>query len=80
MLFRSEGPVRFIMSWVDALVSYGKFCYQTLVPAGEGDYDMATLGHALLDTNTVGYLLPFEAISVLLLACIIAGVVIARRR
>ncbi|MBR6431299.1 MAG: NADH-quinone oxidoreductase subunit J, partial [Muribaculaceae bacterium] len=27
-----------------------------------------------------GYLLPFEAISVLLLACIIGGVVIARRR
>ncbi len=63
-----------------ALFSYGNKCLQTLAPAGDGDYDMATLGHALLDSNTVGYLLPFEAISVLLLACIIAGVVIARRR
>ena len=38
------------------------------------------LGEALLSTDKFGYLLPFEAVSVLLLACIIGGVVIARKR
>ena len=42
--------------------------------------DMSELGHTLLSTEKLGYLLPFEAISVLLLACIIGGVVIARKR
>ena len=44
------------------------------------DIDMNTLGKFLLSTDKWGYLLPFEAVSVLLLACIIGGVVIARRR
>lgn len=38
------------------------------------------IGQALLSTEKFGYLLPFEAISVLLLACIIGGIVIARKR
>lgn len=42
--------------------------------------DMKQLGATLLSTGQGGYLLPFEAISVLLLACIIGGVVIARKR
>ncbi|MCH5245441.1 MAG: NADH-quinone oxidoreductase subunit J [Muribaculaceae bacterium] len=42
--------------------------------------DMDTIGNAILGTGRGGYLLPFEAISVLLLACIIGGVVVARRR
>ena len=42
--------------------------------------NMETIGNFLLSTDKFGYLLPFEAISVLLLACIIGGVVIARRR
>lgn len=42
--------------------------------------DMQSLGTALLGTGTEQYLLPFEAISVLLLACIIGGVVVARKR
>ena len=41
--------------------------------------DMDRIGHAMLGTGTGGYLLPFEAISVLLLACIIGGVVVARK-
>ena len=61
-----------------ALFSYGQFCVARLLPAG--DYDIATIGHALLNADKLGYLLPFEAISVLLLACIIGGIVIARRR
>jgi NADH-quinone oxidoreductase subunit J len=41
---------------------------------------MHDLGTQMLSTGEGGYMLPFEAISVLLLACIIGGVVVARRR
>lgn len=60
------------------LFTYSKFCGQ-LMP-DMGSLDIATIGKFLLSTDKWGYLLPFEAVSVLLLACIIGGVVIARRR
>lgn len=41
---------------------------------------MHAIGKALMGSGEYGYLLPFEAISVLLLACIIGGVVVARKR
>lgn len=41
---------------------------------------MRTIGEAFTGTAKFQYLLPFEAISVLLLACIIGGVTIARKR
>ena len=41
---------------------------------------LPAIGEALMGTGENQYLLPFEAISVLLLACIIGGVVIARKR
>ncbi len=41
---------------------------------------MHEIGEALMGTGQYQYLLPFEAISVLLLACIIGGVVVARKR
>lgn len=41
--------------------------------------DMQQVGTALMGTGAGQYLLPFEAVSVLLLACIIGGVVIARK-
>lgn len=41
---------------------------------------MNRLGEILLGTEKYQYLLPFEAVSVLLLACIIGGVVVARKR
>jgi len=42
--------------------------------------DMKQIGTALMGTDKYQYLLPFEAISVLLLACIIGGILIARKR
>lgn len=42
--------------------------------------DMHTIGNVFLGTDRFRYLLPFEAISVLLLACIIGGVTVARKR
>lgn len=41
---------------------------------------MKELGTTLMGTGAGQYLLPFEAVSVLLLACIIGGVVVARKR
>lgn len=41
---------------------------------------MDRIGETLMGTGASQYLLPFEAVSVLLLACIIGGVVIARKR
>lgn len=45
-----------------------------------GTPDMHQIGKFLLSSDKFGYLLPFEAISVLLLACIIGGVTIARKK
>lgn len=42
--------------------------------------DMKEIGTAMLSSGKFQYLLPFEAVSVLLLACIIGGVVVARKR
>lgn len=41
---------------------------------------MQSIGETLMGTGHGEYLLPFEAVSVLLLACIIGGVVVARKR
>ncbi len=48
-------------------------------PAME-DLTMHRIGMQLMSSGEGGLLLPFEALSVLLLACIIGGVVIARKR
>lgn len=42
--------------------------------------NMDTIGNAFVGTDRFQYLLPFEAISILLLACIIGGVTVARKR
>lgn len=50
------------------------------MPIAGGEVDIKTIGHALIGMDKFQYLLPFEAISVLLLACIIGGIMIARKR
>jgi NADH-quinone oxidoreductase subunit J len=50
----------------------------TLEPLVENNIE--TLGYALLSGDKYGYVLPFEAVSILLLACIVGGVMIARKR
>ncbi len=47
---------------------------------GDQEINMKAIGHALMGTEKYQYLLPFEVLSVLLLACIIGGILIARRR
>ena len=48
-------------------------------PVGETTNSIASIGHVLLASGEQGYLLPFEAVSLLLLACIVAGLLIARK-
>lgn len=56
-------------------------CCEFMVGKPDADFfTMQSLGADMLSTSRGGYMLPFEAISVLLLACIIGGVVVARRR
>ena len=45
-----------------------------------GERDMKEIGHALMGFEKYQYILPFEAVSILLLACIIGGIMIARKR
>ena len=55
-----------------------KFLVTTdLVPL---EINIKTIGHSMLSSDKFGYLLPFEAVSILLLACIAGGLVIARKR
>ena len=55
-----------------------KFLVTTdLVPL---EINIKTIGHSMLSSDKFGYLLPFEAVSILLLACIVGGLTIARKR
>ena len=45
-----------------------------------GELSVRTIGHALMSSGKYGYILPFEVISLLLLACIVGGILIARKR
>jgi NADH-quinone oxidoreductase subunit J len=47
---------------------------------GDQEINMKAIGYALMGTEKYQYLLPFEILSVLLLACIIGGILIARKR
>ena len=58
------------------------FLYVDPNPTLTGDHEinMKVIGHALMGTEKYQYLLPFEALSVLLLAAIIGGILIAKKR
>ena len=47
---------------------------------GPVEITIKTIGRALLSGDKYGYILPFEAVSILLLACIVGGLLIARKR
>ena len=46
----------------------------------QSELNMQDVGMTMMGTDKYQYLLPFEAISILLLACIIGGLMIARKR
>ena len=45
-----------------------------------GEHDMQEIGLSLMGSGKYQYILPFEVMSLLLLACIIGGILIARKR
>ena len=47
---------------------------------GDQEINMKVIGQMLLGTGKHQYLLPFEILSILLLACIIGGILIARKK
>ncbi|MDE7426298.1 MAG: NADH-quinone oxidoreductase subunit J [Muribaculaceae bacterium] len=66
-----------------AIVCGWSLCSRSALMAGlpqMSNPDMKLIGARLLSSDAGGLLLPFEAVSVLLLACIIGAVVIGRRR
>jgi NADH-quinone oxidoreductase subunit J len=44
------------------------------------EINIKLIGQQMLSGDKYGYLLPFEAVSILLLACIVGGILIARKR
>lgn len=80
---------KIILSAVLSLVGFGLAAYlifiqqfkaEVLAAPNESVLTMQQIGTNMLSTDQGGYLLPFEAVSVLLLACIVAGLMIARKR
>lgn len=61
------------------LFSHG-FASQTVGTLNECTPSIDSIGTFMLSSDKNGYLLPFEAVSVLLLACIVASLIIARKR
>lgn len=53
-------------------------CLNTIAPNGN-EVPMEQIGNALLGSGKYQYVLPFEFISVFLLACIIGGIVVSRK-
>jgi len=47
---------------------------------GDAELSMQTIGQTLMGTEKYQYLLPFEVLSILLLACIIGGLLIAKKK
>ena len=45
-----------------------------------GELNVRTIGYALMGMEKYQYVLPFEVISILVLACIVGGIMIARKR
>ncbi|MDR0507582.1 MAG: NADH-quinone oxidoreductase subunit J [Dysgonamonadaceae bacterium] len=58
-----------------------RFLYESNTSmVGDGEISMSLIGQTLMGTEKYQYLLPFEVLSILLLAAIIGGILIARKR
>ncbi len=57
-----------------------KFAGAVLSAPSEQTTSIKVIGQQLIASDKYGYLLPFEVVSILLLACIIGGLIIARKR
>ncbi len=84
----SKTPIKKVLAGLSAAVLGGILCLFVVLKNGikvteavtGGEIDMKKIGMDLMGTGKFQYLLPFEAVSILLLACIIGGILIARKR
>ncbi len=84
---RTELPVRRAIAGVTALAGLA-FCAHVIYYNINRVSELVTqseitpqfLGHTMMGTDKYQYLLPFETISILLLACIVGAIMIARKR
>lgn len=63
-----------------AILKYNFLYADNSTIIGDNEINMKVIGQALMGTEKYQYLLPFEILSMLLLACIIGGILIARKR
>ena len=86
---RDNTKQKIFASTLLSLVGFGVFIYafikagfikDKLAAPDESVISMKEIGMNLLSTGANGYLLPFEVVSLLLLACIVAALLIARKR
>ncbi len=63
------------MTCISSFLAYNAFPMRST----PGDTSVRALGASLVSTGENGYMLPFEVISVLLLAAMVAAIIIARR-
>jgi len=84
---KTELPVRRVVTGITAVAGVA-FCGHIIYHNINKVYNYVTLaeltpqqiGHTMVGTDKYQYLMPFEAISVLLLACIVGAIMIARKR
>ena len=84
---KSELPVRRIVAGITAVAGLA-FCAHVIYYnvnkiynyVAIGELTPQQIGHTMMGTDKYQYLLPFETISVLLLACIVGAIMIARKR
>lgn len=73
----------FIAAAAGTLLCVGLFratAWNKVFRSDSGELPVKDIGNALMSSEKFGYILPFEVLSILLLACIIGGIMIARKR
>ena len=84
---KTELPVRRIAAGLTSIAGLA-FCAHIIYYnvkkvsdlVAQTDITPQQLGHTMMGTDKYQYLLPFETISILLLACIVGAIMIARKR
>lgn len=71
--------VALIGFFATVVVFFKNHFYNNFMLTGDKEVGMKEIGHALVSADKYGYVLPFEFISIFLLACIIGGIMISRK-
>lgn len=79
ILRRSLALLACVTGCVAVIYMFIKQSYTKIYPIGE-EVHMTDIGRAIVGSDKYGYILPFEILSILLLACVIGGILIGRKR